>query len=176
MGSLPYLQWNHCVGKSLSPQGFAMDRLLCHFHDALDHSGRPYSATSSELVHAQVPATIVFVPASPCSRFQSCTGIRIVRAWSAIERVIAWRIHQVYVENLYPLAVFKFFESLSWAPFPSWIRSRKESPWFVYFSATEMTRRGSLRPFQSCSARRTFSSNLWTEPVRRFHAFCAGFL
>jgi len=30
-----------------------------------------------------------------------CTGIRIVRAWSAIERVMAWRIHQVaYVENL----------------------------------------------------------------------------
>ncbi|MCY1551702.1 hypothetical protein D9M68_880480 [compost metagenome] len=24
-----------------------------------------------------------------------CTGIRMVRAWSAIERVIAWRIHQV---------------------------------------------------------------------------------
>ena len=24
-----------------------------------------------------------------------CTGMRIVRAWSAIERVIAWRIHQV---------------------------------------------------------------------------------
>jgi len=23
------------------------------------------------------------------------TGIRMVRAWSAIERVIAWRIHQV---------------------------------------------------------------------------------
>ena len=23
------------------------------------------------------------------------TGMRIVRAWSAIERVIAWRIHQV---------------------------------------------------------------------------------
>jgi len=24
-----------------------------------------------------------------------CTGTRIVRAWSAIERAIAWRIHQV---------------------------------------------------------------------------------
>src|SRR5882757_9851031 len=32
-----------------------------------------------------------------------CTGMRMVRAWSAIARVIAWRIHQVaYVENLYP--------------------------------------------------------------------------
>src|SRR4029079_9854105 len=32
-----------------------------------------------------------------------CTGIRMVRAWSAIDRVIAWRIHHVaYVENLYP--------------------------------------------------------------------------
>ena len=30
-----------------------------------------------------------------------CTGILIVRAWSAIARVMAWRIHQVaYVENL----------------------------------------------------------------------------
>ena len=30
-----------------------------------------------------------------------CTGIRIVRALSAIARVTAWRIHQVaYVENL----------------------------------------------------------------------------
>jgi len=29
------------------------------------------------------------------------TGMRMVRAWSAMERVIAWRIHQVaYVENL----------------------------------------------------------------------------
>ena len=33
-----------------------------------------------------------------------CTGIRIVRALSAIARVTACRIHQVaYVENLYPL-------------------------------------------------------------------------
>ena len=32
-----------------------------------------------------------------------CTGMRMVRAWSAIARVIAWRIHQVaYVENLKP--------------------------------------------------------------------------
>ena len=29
------------------------------------------------------------------------TGIRMVRAWSAMQRVMAWRIHQVeYVENL----------------------------------------------------------------------------
>ena len=33
-----------------------------------------------------------------------CTGMRIVRAWSAMARVMAWRIHQVaYVENLKPL-------------------------------------------------------------------------
>ena len=32
-----------------------------------------------------------------------CTGMRMVRAWSAIARVIAWRIHHVaYVENLKP--------------------------------------------------------------------------
>jgi hypothetical protein len=24
-----------------------------------------------------------------------CTGMRMVRAWSAMERVMAWRIHQV---------------------------------------------------------------------------------
>ncbi len=30
-----------------------------------------------------------------------CTGMRIVRAWSAMARVMAWRIHHVaYVENL----------------------------------------------------------------------------
>ena len=30
-----------------------------------------------------------------------CTGTRIVRAWSAMPRVMAWRIHHVaYVENL----------------------------------------------------------------------------
>ena len=32
-----------------------------------------------------------------------CTGMRMVRAWSAMARVMAWRIHQVaYVENLKP--------------------------------------------------------------------------
>jgi hypothetical protein len=30
-----------------------------------------------------------------------CTGMRIVRAWSATARETAWRIHQLaYVENL----------------------------------------------------------------------------
>jgi len=30
-----------------------------------------------------------------------CTGMRMVRAWSAMERVMAWRIHQMAeVENL----------------------------------------------------------------------------
>ena len=33
------------------------------------------------------------------------TGIRMVRAWSAIARVMAWRIHHVaYVENLKPFS------------------------------------------------------------------------
>ena len=33
------------------------------------------------------------------------TGMRIVRAWSAMARVMAWRIHQVaYVENLKPFS------------------------------------------------------------------------
>ena len=33
------------------------------------------------------------------------TGMRIVRAWSAMARVMAWRIHHVaYVENLKPFS------------------------------------------------------------------------
>jgi hypothetical protein len=32
-----------------------------------------------------------------------CTGMRMVRDWSASARVMPWRIHQVaYVENLNP--------------------------------------------------------------------------
>ena len=40
-----------------------------------------------------------------------CTGMRIVRAWSAMARVIAWRIHHVaYVENLKPLRVVELLD------------------------------------------------------------------
>ncbi len=40
-----------------------------------------------------------------------CTGMRMVRAWSAMARVIAWRIHQVaYVENLNPLRVVELLD------------------------------------------------------------------
>jgi len=42
-----------------------------------------------------------------------CTGMRIVRAWSAIERVIAWRIHQGGVgRELVTAPVFEFVDRL----------------------------------------------------------------
>ena len=76
------------------------------------------------------------------SRSIICTGIRIVRAWSAIARVIAWRIHHVaYVENLKPRR-YSYLSTARISPvLPSWIRSRKESPLFRYFFAIETTRR-----------------------------------
>ena len=71
-----------------------------------------------------------------------CTGMRIVRAWSAIERVMAWRIHQVaYVENLYPRRYSYFSTAFMRPVLPSWIRSRKERPRLRYFFAIETTRR-----------------------------------
>src|SRR5438132_6323187 len=42
-----------------------------------------------------------------------CTAMRIVRGWSAIERVIAWRIHQVAVgRELVTAPVFEFVDCL----------------------------------------------------------------
>src|SRR5713101_4698697 len=68
--------------------------------------------------------------------------MRIVRAWSAIERVMAWRIHHVaYVENLYPRRYSNFSTAFINPMFPSWIRSRNDRPRFVYFFAIEITRR-----------------------------------
>ena len=50
-----------------------------------------------------IAANVIAVPAATSSSVLStlfidstmCTGIRIVRAWSAIARVTAWRIHHV---------------------------------------------------------------------------------
>ena len=51
---------------------------------------RPSSCTSAREV--RVSLLIVSI---------MCTGMRMVRAWSAMARVMAWRIHHVaYVENL----------------------------------------------------------------------------
>ena len=51
---------------------------------------RPSSCTSWRLVRTSLLIVSIM-----------CTGMRMVRAWSAIARVMAWRIHQVaYVENL----------------------------------------------------------------------------
>ncbi len=78
-----------------------------------------------------------------------CTGIRIVRAWSATARVIAWRIHHVaYVENLYPRR-YSYFSTPRINPaLPSWIRSRKLNPRLRYFLAIETTNR--RLPLDSC--------------------------
>src|ERR1044072_8470479 len=71
-----------------------------------------------------------------------CTGMRMVRAWSAIERVMAWRIHHVaYVENLEPRRYSNLSTAFMRPMLPSWIRSRNCKPRFVYFLAMEMTRR-----------------------------------
>src|SRR5713101_1552034 len=68
--------------------------------------------------------------------------MRIVRAWSAIERVMAWRIHHVaYVENLYPRRYSNFSTAFINPMFPSWIRSRNDRPRLVYFFAIEITSR-----------------------------------
>ena len=70
------------------------------------------------------------------------TGMRIVRAWSAIARVIAWRIHHVaYVQNLKPRR-YSYLSTARIRPvLPSWIRSRKLRPRLRYFLAIETTSR-----------------------------------
>src|SRR5206468_4939227 len=69
-----------------------------------------------------------------------CTGMRIVRAWSAMALVIAWRIHHVaYVENLYPRRYSNLSTAFMRPMLPSWMRSRNWRPRFVYFLAIEMT-------------------------------------
>jgi hypothetical protein len=58
-----------------------------------------------------------------------CTGMRIVRDWSASARVIAWRIHQVaYVENLKPRRQSNFSTARIRPRLPSWIRSSSVRP------------------------------------------------
>ena len=55
------------------------------------------------------------------------TGMRIVREWSAIARVIAWRIHQVaYVENLKPRRYWNRSTAFMSPMLPSWTRSSRE--------------------------------------------------
>ena len=70
------------------------------------------------------------------------TGIRIVRAWSAIARVIAWRIHHVaYVENLKPFSKSNFSTARMRPMLPSWMRSRNDIPRPMYFFAIDTTSR-----------------------------------
>jgi hypothetical protein len=99
------------------------------------------------------------------------TGIRIVRDCSAIALVIAWRIHQIaYVENLKPRRYSNLSTARMRPVLPSWIKSRKPMPRFLYFFATEITRRKLLRhisPFASSYSR----SNLFIVSQRRRN-FC----
>mmetsp|Transcript_33677 Transcript_33677/g.78806 ORF Transcript_33677/g.78806 Transcript_33677/m.78806 type:complete len:259 (-) Transcript_33677:128-904(-) len=71
-----------------------------------------------------------------------CTGMRMVRDWSAMARVMDWRIHQVaYVERRKPRAASYFSAALISPSDPSWIKSCSVRPWFMYFFAIETTRR-----------------------------------
>ena len=71
-----------------------------------------------------------------------CTGKRIVRLWSLIERVTAWRIHQcAYVLNLYPRWKSNFSAPRIKPTHPSWIKSWKLMLLLAYFFAMETTKR-----------------------------------
>ena len=68
--------------------------------------------------------------------------MRIVRDWSARPRWIAWRIHHVaYVENLKPRCHSNLSTPRIRPALPSWMRSRKPRPRFMYFLALATTSR-----------------------------------
>ena len=82
-----------------------------------------------------------------------CTGMRIVRLWSATARVIAWRIHHVaYVQNLKPRRYSNLSTARIRPALPSWIRSRNDRPRLRYFLAIDTTSRKlpSDRPRLAC--------------------------
>jgi len=96
-----------------------------------------------------------------------CTGTRIVRPWSAIARVTAWRIHQVaYVLNLCPRWYSNFLVARIKPIFPSWMRSKKGTPRPIYFLATLITNRelAVIRCSRACQP----SSICWRNSKRRF--------
>ncbi len=89
--------------------------------------------------------------------------MRIVRAWSAMARVIACRIHHVaYVENLKPFSKSNFSTARMRPMFPSWIRSRNDIPRPMYFFAIETTR----RRLADVSCSRASRPILTTSPLR----------
>ena len=105
---------------------------------------RPSSCTSWRLVRISLLMVSIM-----------CTGMRMVRAWSAMARVMAWRIHHVaYVENLYPRRHSNLSTAFIRPMLPSWIRSRNCRPRLVYFLAMDTTRRrlASINSFLACSA------------------------
>ena len=82
---------------SSSPMGFQADRLLSYAHD-LRGPYRPaypglrnFSALGrGRTVQQRTGHLLTFVDS-----FDLWTGMRMVRAWSAMARVMAWRIHHV---------------------------------------------------------------------------------
>src|SRR5476649_2033868 len=91
----------------------------------------------------------------------------MVRAWSAIERVMAWRIHHVaYVENLYPRRYSNLSTAFIRPILPSWIKSRNCRPRLVYFLAIEMTRRKLASVISRLALREMTEANLDRKSTR----------
>ena len=83
----------------LADGGFQRDRLLGDPHD-LPHLVHRHAHLLGDLLrrwaHAQFLCSswrLTFFTLLMVSTM--CTGMRMVRAWSAMARVMAWRIHQV---------------------------------------------------------------------------------
>ncbi|CFE77772.1 Uncharacterised protein [Mycobacterium tuberculosis] len=78
---------------------------LCSSRSLILSIGMPDSAASSSSVASRPRCWCIsrLIRASLLTCSTRCTGRRMVRLWSAIPRVMAWRIHHVaYVENLNP--------------------------------------------------------------------------
>ena len=71
---------------------------------SITRSAGSFSSAASSATSGSRPSCWVSMRLARCSFLMTsstCSGRRIVRAWSAIARDIDWRIHQVaYVESL----------------------------------------------------------------------------
>ena len=118
---------------SSSPTGESSDNGSCEIRNSSrTRSGSSCSFTASSSTVGSRSSSWCIWRRIRVSRFMCSTmwtGMRIVRAWSAIERVIAWRIHHVaYVENLKPLVWSNLSTARIRPRLPSWIRSRSCIP------------------------------------------------
>ena len=106
---------------SSSPIGVSSDTGSCDDLDDLAHLLRGDLDSGPWTSPRRSPRRVGSRPSSCSSRRETrisllivstmWTGMRIVRAWSAIARVIAWRIHHVaYVENLKPFVVVELLD------------------------------------------------------------------